>query len=105
MWAVAGCHTAAAALLLERQAVADAIDADGRTALMLAAEAGHTDGVRLAMQFGRGGLDEADQIYGRTALMWGVSAGKTEVVQLLLASGAHVDADDAAAAAAVAKLS
>ena len=72
---------------------------DGRTALMIAAENGYTDIVKLLLKHGanvnvqnnHGGIKRAIINYGRTALIIAVENDHTEIVKLLLEHGANVN--------------
>ena len=71
---------------------ADAVDENGRTALMLAAFDGHVPVLELLLQAGaRMDLQDAA---GRTALMYASSGPNAEAVNLLLSRGASVDLRD-----------
>jgi ankyrin repeat protein len=65
------------------------IDGWGRTPLMLAAQNGHTQSVKLLIS--RGAYINA-KLWGTTALMDAAEAGHIEVVRVLLSSGADVNA-------------
>ena len=70
----------------------DSTDKDGETALMVAAEKGQTDAVRLLLQHGAQ-IDLADK-EGKTALMYAAEEGRTEVTKTLLDAGADPHAKD-----------
>jgi hypothetical protein len=67
-------------------------DDKGRTALVLAAQQGHCELVKLLLDLGAHihGRDDT----GTTALIWAADAGHCEVVQLLLGRGAYVHSRD-----------
>jgi ankyrin repeat protein len=67
----------------------DGRDAQGRTPLMVAAEAGQTDMVRQLLRADADTrlVDDA----GRTALHWAQRAGRDEVVRLLVEADSRVD--------------
>ena len=70
----------------------NAIDLWGHTALLYAAEKGHTEIVELLLNNGAN-VDAIDKD-GVTALMGAAYEGHTEIVELLLNNGADVDAKD-----------
>ncbi len=71
----------------------DALDADGRTALMYAAFNGHTECVQWL--FDRGAVVGAREYVGRTALMFASSGPFSETARLLLEFGSNPnDADE-----------
>ena len=70
----------------------DAIDADGRTALMYAAFNGHTECVQWLLE--RGAEEDARESVGRTALMFASSGPFPDTAQLLLESGSNPDDAD-----------
>ena len=71
----------------------DAVDADGRTALMYAAFNGHTECVQWLLD--RGAAVGAREYVGRTALMFASSGPFPETAQLLLDFGSNPnDADE-----------
>jgi ankyrin repeat protein len=70
----------------------DAVDADGRTALMYAAFNGHTECVRWLLD--RGAAEGAREYVGRTALMFASSGPFPDTAQLLLESGSNPDDAD-----------
>jgi ankyrin repeat protein len=70
----------------------NAIDADGRTALMYAAFNGHTECVQWLLE--RGAAEGARESVGRTALMFASSGPFPGTVQLLLESGSNPDDAD-----------
>jgi ankyrin repeat protein len=61
----------------------------GRTALTVAAKAGHKDIVKILLKHGAN-VDDTDNL-GLTALLYAAERGHTEIVQELLALGAKVD--------------
>lgn len=67
--------------------------ADGRTALMVAAEAGDVQAVSLLLA-NKANPNLPDVKQGRTALMIAAEAGHAEVVQILLNAGANPNAKD-----------
>jgi len=70
----------------------DAADAEGRTALMMAAFEGHTEVVRLMLE--HGASPDLRDGAGRTALMYAASGPFAETVEVLLEGGAGVDLAD-----------
>jgi cytohesin len=98
-WSV--LHSAASAnqpeileLLLRHPAPSGLVDAktdEGRTALQLAAEAGHADAVRVLLA-ARADPDLTDEDQRTSALHLAAMAGAFAVVELLLAAGANVNA-------------
>jgi len=74
----------------------DARDASGQTPLMLAAQCGHLDMVRLLLELGASPLAVAED--GCTPLMAGAIAGHLDIMQLCVAAGAsphdEMDAHD-----------
>jgi ankyrin repeat protein len=77
---------------MEREEKDDKIDRDGRTALMLSAQYGHTECVQALLDAG----DDKDKldIDGRTALMLAARYGHTECVEALLDAGTDKDKID-----------
>ena len=72
----------------------DAVNSDGRTALMYAAWHGHTDTVNALAGTHRANVDAVD-IPGRTALMTAAAYGHTDIVSALAGThGANVDTVD-----------
>ena len=67
----------------------NAQDNDGYTALMLAAEGGYVEMVRLLVEHG---VDVNAQYYGYTALMLAAEGGHVEVARFLVEHGADVNA-------------
>ena len=78
--------TLAAATLLDRGALVDASDHNGRTPLIEAAFGGHQEMVALLLH--RGAAVNARDADGWTALMEAASKGRNEMVRLLLSYGA-----------------
>lgn len=72
----------------------DALDADDRTALLLAAFDGHTETVQLLLE-NKADVNHRDAM-GRTALIYAASGPNPETVQLLLEAGADPDIADKA---------
>ena len=70
----------------------NAVDSDGRTALMLAAFNGHTEGVKLMLEH-NARVDDRDATR-RTALIYAASGPNHETIRVLLEAGADVDAVD-----------
>jgi hypothetical protein len=82
-------HTAVVQTLLAKGADGNAVDRDGKTALMLAAFEGHTATVQVLLANGvQANVKDKE---GATALMLAASQGHTDVVQALLAKGADVN--------------
>ena len=77
---------------LDQGAAPDAVDPDGRTALMMAAYNGHTETVKLLLD--RGAKIEAVDLMGRTALMYAASGPFAPTVQLLITRGADPNIRD-----------
>ncbi|WAO96059.1 Hypothetical protein NCS54_01372000 [Fusarium falciforme] len=73
-------------------AAIEAVDKDGRTPLLLAAEKGHEAVVRLLLD--RGAHTEAAYNDSRTPLSQAAENGREAVVRLLLDRGAHIEAVD-----------
>ena len=69
----------------------DGKDNEGKTPLMLAAQRGHLEVVKLLLQTEKVDLDGKDS-EGKTPLIWACEKGKLEVVELLLKTG-KVDPD------------
>lgn len=65
----------------------DAIDSDGETALMRAADKGNVRAIELLLKHGAQ-IDKRDED-GRTALMFAAQEGHTEAVKFLLHAGAN----------------
>jgi len=65
----------------------DAQDACGLTSLMVASSAGHTEVVKLLLEYDANVLLET--IHGDTALMHAIGSGNPDVVRLLLEYGAY----------------
>jgi len=76
--------------LLASGAQIDAADANGNTALMVAAAHGYTDIARLLVD--RGADVDARGYIGNTALIFAAQEGNAEIVQLLVDRGADPDA-------------
>jgi ankyrin repeat protein len=77
---------------LDQGAAPDAVDPDGRTALMLAAYNGHTETVKLLLD--HGARVDAVDLMGHTALMYAASGPFASTVKLLMARGADPDVRD-----------
>jgi len=77
---------------LDQGAAPDAVDPDGRTALMMAAYNGHTETAKLLLD--RGAKVNAVDLTGRTALMYAASGPFAPTVQLLIARGADPNIRD-----------
>jgi ankyrin repeat protein len=77
---------------LERGVDPDEADADGRTALMMAAFDGYDDVVALLLEYGAT-VDLVDTS-GRTALMYASSGPFPDTVRVLLENGAEVNRAD-----------
>jgi ankyrin repeat protein len=77
---------------LDQGAAPDAVDPDGRTALMMAAYNGHTETAKLLLD--RGAKVNAVDFTGRTALMYAASGPFAPTVQLLITRGADPDIRD-----------
>lgn len=77
---------------LDQGAAPDAVDPDGRTALMMAAYNGHTETVKLLLDR-RAKVDAVD-LMGRTALMYAASGPFAATVKLLIARGADPNVRD-----------
>ncbi|MDE2814416.1 MAG: ankyrin repeat domain-containing protein [Gemmatimonadota bacterium] len=70
-------------------------DADGRTALSMAAWEGHVEVVRILVeQWVAEAGPEAQDADGQTVLMWAASGGDVEMVRFLLDNGADINAQD-----------
>lgn len=82
-------HDAVAALLLERHADADLLDANHRSALSHAAEGGHTPIVERLVGAACA-VDPVDDS-GRTPLHWAIAGGHMDAALLLIEAGAGVD--------------
>ncbi len=78
--------------ILDKGAMPDARDSDGRTALMTASFNGHMETVRLLLE--RGSKVGHQDRFGRTALMYAASGPYPETVRLLLDNGADVNRPD-----------
>ncbi len=72
--------------------VANAADEDGLTVLVVAAQKGHTDIVRMLLATPGINIDATNNIHGSTALMFAAQNGHTETVQALIDKGADVNA-------------
>jgi ankyrin repeat protein len=81
-------HTGVMRSLLSAGADAAARNGSGRTALQLAARAGHISAVNLLLACGRCGDLEAKDKNQRTALYLAAERGRTRVVERLIAAGA-----------------
>jgi len=65
----------------------DAVDEDGKTALMSAARDGHTDTLNALAGTYNANMDAVDED-GWTALMWAAKLGHTDIVNALRRHGA-----------------
>lgn len=94
-------HISVVELLVQRGADTRAEDDEGRTALMLAASAGHTPVVAYLLEKYPDGLNLRCHRYGYTALHYAAQEkfGPTEMLHLLLERGAQADARSAAGVA------
>ena len=79
--------------LLDTGTDANGYDSEGVTALMRAAEAGHTNVVEVLLKHGAN-VNLRDKTRGMTALMVSAAEGHTRVVERLLAAKAEVNAKD-----------
>ena len=79
-------HTAAISALLDRGTPIDAVDENGRTALMEAVFGGHLGTVQELLD--RGANVNAQDFDGWTALMEAAAKSRVDIVRLLLAHGA-----------------
>ena len=79
-------------LLLTAGADINAIDGNGKTALMVAVHKNHTDTVQLLI--GKGADISVEDKDGETALMKAAAQGYMDIVEFLLRSGANVNARD-----------
>ena len=77
--------------LLAQGANIDAIDRDGTTALMFAAQQGYTEIVRHLLQAGAN-VNQKRKLYRLTALMLAAASKQVDVLQTLIAAGADVNA-------------
>ncbi|MFK7790925.1 MAG: ankyrin repeat domain-containing protein [Phycisphaeraceae bacterium] len=82
-------HREVVALLMERHAEADLLDANHRSALSYAAEAGHSEIVDHLVGVGCE-LDPVDD-QGRTPLHWAIAGGYTDAALALIKAGADVN--------------
>ncbi len=64
---------------------------DGSTALMLAANSGNAEIVRLLIERGAN-INASENKKGQTALMWAAAEGHSEIVSLLIERGADAKA-------------
>lgn len=83
--------------LIDAGADLSAVNDEGQTPLMLAAQAGRSKAVRMLLQNGLAGAVNARDKHGRTALMHvrrGYMSDEAEVVRALVAAGAEVSATD-----------
>lgn len=69
-------------LLLEKGAVVNCQDEDGRTALSLACEMGHLDAVKLLVQFNAD--PDISDAWGNNALMYAAFSGQSQVLEFLV---------------------
>jgi ankyrin repeat protein len=83
-----------ARLFLDRKAVVDAPDADGRTALMVAAGLGNLDMTRLLLS--HGASHQQRDPSGQTALHYAAQGGHPEIAKALLDAGASPAIRDSA---------
>ena len=84
--------TARVQYLLDRGAAADAVDAGGVTALMLASDSGHLEIVRCLLERGAANVNAAD-CNGMTSLMYASQNGHLEIARFLVErGGANVNA-------------
>jgi len=65
-------------------------DADGKTALMHAAQFGHLETCKLLLELGAH-VDTRTN-WGSTALMWAAEYGNIKICKVLIKAGAHVNA-------------
>jgi uncharacterized caspase-like protein len=86
-------HTAVVQTMLAKGADGNAVDRDGKTALMLAAFEGHTATVQVLVA--NGVQTNAQDKEGTTALMLAAARGHADVVQALLAKGVDVNLQNA----------
>ena len=87
--AVEGNHVSDAEALLVRGANPNALGADGRTALILAAAKGYEEAVELLVRH-RAALDRSDK-FGNTALFYAAAGNHVGVVEILIEAGARKD--------------
>ncbi|MGE3540130.1 MAG: ankyrin repeat domain-containing protein [Candidatus Tectimicrobiota bacterium] len=87
-------HTSTVHAMLARGADANALDRDGKTALMMAAFEGHTPTVDVLL--GNGVQVNARDREGSTALMLAAARGHSEIVDRLLDKGAEVNTQNGA---------
>jgi ankyrin repeat protein len=78
--------------MLDRGALVDALDREGKTALMSASKNGHRDVIELLLE--KGAEINAKGRYGKSAMMPASAEGHGDVVSLLLDRGANVNARD-----------
>lgn len=81
------------AQLIKAKANLDAQNVSGETALILAAEEGHTDIVKLLIDAGAN-LNLQDMIVGLTALIAAAQGRYTDIARLLINAGANLDLCD-----------
>jgi ankyrin repeat protein len=81
MYAAAAGDAESARALLDRGAAVNAMNVDGKTALMAAAARGHVETVRLLLD--HGAAVDTTNIHGRTALTYAEETGHTDVARML----------------------
>ena len=77
--------------LIAQGANINAAEKYGQTALMIAAELGHTEIARLLVEQGAN-IHPVSNYYGYTALLWAARGGHADILRLLIAHGASVNA-------------
>lgn len=97
LMAASGGDTDIAALLIDAGAKVEAANESGKTALMLAAEAGHEALANLLLKKGAdpNTVQRGEKLSGFSALHWAVSAGNASMARLLVEAGADLDARSA----------
>jgi uncharacterized protein len=80
---------AAAREILKDDQKPDVTDDDGHTALMRAAEHGHTDIIKLLLENGAV-INRADSL-GKTALIWAAEGGDGDAIDTLVQAGARIE--------------